>query len=318
MKRRRIFVVSGLFVLFLLLSFNENALATQYKVKNGDTLYSISKKLDVSIDKIKKDNNLHKAKIKPNQILTISPKDSSESVAKSKSKPVYYTVKKGDTLSKIARKTHLPMKKIMALNDVNQRNLRVGQRLVLARKAKVSEESNYVTVNEDLEEDIDDSMTGENEEDTANISEPNEPFRKEELLGKWSSPDEVQLFVKVATGFIGAPYRFGGSSLKGIDCSSFVQKIYKIFDITLPRNAAQQSKVGISVTRENLTKGDLVFFHTKRSLGHVGIYIGNNEFVHASSRGKVIRVDNLDSPYYQKRFQRAVRIKGLDNNGAGA
>jgi cell wall-associated NlpC family hydrolase len=318
MKRRRIFVVSGLFVLFLLLSFNENALATQYKVKNGDTLYSISKKLDVSIDKIKKDNNLHKAKIKPNQILTISPKDSSESVAKSKSKPVYYTVKKGDTLSKIARKTHLPMKKIMALNDVNQRNLRVGQRLVLARKAKVSEESNYVTVNEDLEEDIDDSMTSDDEENIANISEPNEQFRKEELLGKWSSPDEVQLFVKVATGFIGAPYRFGGSSLKGIDCSSFVQKIYKIFDITLPRNAAQQSKVGISVTRENLTKGDLVFFHTKRSLGHVGIYIGNNEFVHASSRGKVIRVDNLDSPYYQKRFQRAVRIKGLDNNGAGA
>jgi cell wall-associated NlpC family hydrolase len=314
MKKRRIFVVSGLFVLFLLLSFNANALATQYKVKNGDTLYSISKKLDVSIDKIKKDNNLHKAKIKPNQILTISPKGSSESVAKSKSKPVYYTVKKGDTLSKIARKTHLPMKKIMALNDVNQRNLRVGQRLVLARKAKVSEESTYVTVNEDLEEDIDDSMTGEDGENTANISEPNEQFRKEELLGKWSSPDEVQLFVKVATGFIGAPYRFGGSSLKGIDCSSFVQKIYKIFDITLPRNAAQQSKVGISVTRENLTKGDLVFFHTKRSLGHVGIYIGNNEFVHASSRGRVIRVDNLDSPYYQKRFQRAVRVKGLDNN----
>ncbi|MGA2780866.1 MAG: NlpC/P60 family protein [Smithella sp.] len=317
MKKRRIFVVSGLFVLFLLLSFNANALAIQYKVKNGDTLYSISKKLDVSIDKIKNDNNLHKAKIKTNQILTIYPKDSSESIAKSKSKPVYYTVKKGDTLSKIARKTHLPMKKIMALNDVNQRNLRVGQRLVLARKAKVSEESTYVTVNEDLEEDIDDSMTGKNEEDTANISEPNEPFRKEELLGKWSSPDEVQLFVKVATGFIGAPYRFGGSSLKGIDCSSFVQKIYKIFDITLPRNAAQQSKVGISVTRENLTKGDLVFFHTKRSLGHVGIYIGNNEFVHASSRGRVIRVDNLDSPYYQKRFQRAVRIKGLDNNNNG-
>jgi cell wall-associated NlpC family hydrolase len=50
-------------------------------------------------------------------------------------------------------------------------------------------------------------------------------------------------------------------------------------------------------------------------LGHVGIYIGNNEFVHASSKGKVIRVDNLDAPYYQKRFQRAVRVKGLDNNG---
>jgi len=315
--KRQIFVFSGLIVLFvLLLSFNTNALAKQYKVRKGESLYSISKKLDVSIDKIKEDNNLQNTEIKPNQILTISTKDLSTSTAKTKSNPTYYTVKKGDTLSKIARKTQIPMKKIMALNNVNQRSLRVGQRIVLSRKAKVSEESTYVTANEDLEEYGDDSLTDDDSEDTANISKPDESLKKEELLGKWNSPDEMQLFVKVATGFIGAPYRFGGSSLKGIDCSSFVQKIYRIFDITLPRNAREQSKVGISVTREKLTEGDLVFFHTKRSLGHVGIYIGNNEFVHASSRGKVIRVDNLDAPYYQKRFQRAVRIKGLDNNGA--
>jgi len=317
MMKRQIFVFSGLIVLFvLLLSFNTNALAKQYKVRKGESLYSISKKLDVSIDKIKEDNNLQNTEIKPNQILTISTKDLSTSTAKTKSNPTYYTVKKGDTLSKIARKTQIPMKKIMALNNVNQRSLRVGQRIVLSRKAKVSEESTYVTANEDLEEYGDDSLTDDDSEDTANISKPDESLKKEELLGKWNSPDEMQLFVKVATGFIGAPYRFGGSSLKGIDCSSFVQKIYRIFDITLPRNAREQSKVGISVTREKLTEGDLVFFHTKRSLGHVGIYIGNNEFVHASSRGKVIRVDNLDAPYYQKRFQRAVRIKGLDNNGA--
>ena len=315
MKKRQIFVFSGLIVLFvLLLSVSTNALATQYKVKNGDSLYSISKKFGVSVNQIKQENNLQQSKVKKNQVLNISTKESPKNSAKSKSKQNYYTVKKGDTLSKIARKTHLPMKKIMALNHVNQRNLSVGQRLVLARKAKVSQESTYVTVNEDLEEDIDDSLTDEDTEDASNIIEPDEQFRKEELLGKWNSPDEVHLFVKVATGFIGAPYRFGGSSLKGIDCSSFVQKIYKIFDITLPRNAREQSKVGISVTREKLTEGDLVFFHTNRSLGHVGIYIGNNEFVHASSKGKVIRVDNLDSPYYQKRFQRAVRVKGLNNN----
>ena len=314
MKKRLNFVFSGLFVLLLLLSFTSNVLATQYKVKNGDSLYSISKKFGVSVNQIKQANNLQHSTVKKNQILNIATKESSKKTAQSKFKSTYYTVKKGDTLSKIARKTHLPMRKIMALNNVNQRSLRVGQRLVLARKTKVSEESAYVKVNEDLEEDIDDSLTDENTGDTSSISEQDVSFRKEELLGKWNSPDEVQLFVKVATGFIGAPYRFGGSSLKGIDCSSFVQKIYKIFDITLPRNAAQQSKVGISVSREKLTEGDLVFFHTKRSLGHVGIYIGNNEFVHASSKGKIIRVDSLDTPYYQKRFQRAVRVKGLDNN----
>lgn len=315
MKKRQNFVFSGLFVLLLLLSFSSTVLATQYKVKNGDSLYSISKKFGVSVKQIKQDNNLQQSKVKKNQVLNISTKESSKNTAKSKSKQNYYIVKKGDTLSEIARKTQLPLKKIMALNHVNQRNLRVGQRLVLARKAQVSEESAYVKVNEDLEDDMDDSLTDEDTENTSNISGQDESLKKEELLGKWNSPDEVHLFVKVATGFIGAPYRFGGSSLKGIDCSSFVQKIYKIFDITLPRNAAQQSKVGISVSREKLTEGDLVFFHTKRSLGHVGIYIGNNEFVHASSRGKIIRVDSLDTPYYQKRFQRAVRVKGLENNG---
>ena len=317
MKKRQIFVFSGLFVLFLLLSFSTNALATHYKVKNGDTLYSISKKLNVSIDKIKNDNNLHKATIKPNQILYISKKVSSKSTARSKSKLDYYTVKKGDTLSKIARKTQIPMTKIMALNNINQKSLRVGQKLVLAKSTSVSEKSTRISENDAAEED-DNSLTDEDEEDTANADEATEPEKKEELLGKWNSPDEIQLFVKVATGFIGAPYRFGGSSLKGIDCSSFVQKIYRIFDITLPRNAREQSKVGVSIAREKLTEGDLIFFHTKRSLGHVGIYIGNNEFVHASSKRKVVRIDSLDTPYYQKRFQRAVRVKGLDNSGNGA
>jgi cell wall-associated NlpC family hydrolase len=318
--KRQILVFSGLFVLILFLSFSSNVFATQYKVKNGDTLYSISKKFGVSVNQIKKVNNLKKAEIKKNQILSISTKNSSKSIAKSKVKPDCYTVRKGDTLSRIAQKTHQPMKEIMALNRVNSRNLRVGQKLVLAKPAYEPEESIVTHENEDVEEneDLQDIDSEDDDQGIISLNQQDEQNRKEELLGKWSSPDEMQLFVKVATGFIGAPYRFGGSTLKGIDCSSFVQKIYRIFDITLPRKASEQSKVGISITRENLTKGDLIFFHTKRSLGHVGIYIGNNEFVHASSRSKGVRIDSLDTPYYQKRFQRAVRIKGLDNNGTGA
>jgi cell wall-associated NlpC family hydrolase len=80
----------------------------------------------------------------------------------------------------------------------------------------------------------------------------------------------------VAIGFLGAPYRLGGSGLKGIDCSAFVRKTYQIFDIDLPRNAGTQSKVGMSIDHEELVEGDLVFFRTRRPLGHVGIYIGNN------------------------------------------
>lgn len=314
--KRQILAFSVLFFLLLLLSiFSTNALAMQYKVKNGDSLYTISKKFGVSVSEIKNANNLQKSKISKNQVLNISTKSSSKHTAKSKTKPAYYTVRKGDTLPRIAQKTHKPMKQIMALNHVNSKSLHVGQKLVLAKSKPVSQDEEIAATAE--EDASPDNVNEDDKEETIDAGN-DEPERKGELLGKWSSPDEMQLFVKVATGFIGAPYRFGGSSLKGIDCSSFVQKIYRIFDITLPRNAAQQSKVGIGISRENLTQGDLVFFHTNRSLGHVGIYIGNNEFVHASSKSKGVRIDSLDTPYYQKRFQRAVRVKGLDNNGTGA
>ena len=322
--KRQIIAFSGLFVLLLLLSiFSSNALAIQYKVQNGDTLYSISKKFGVSLSELRQANNLQKSRIKPKQILNISSEGSSESsskhTARSKSKQTCYTVKKGDTLSRIAKKTHHPMKQIMALNHINSKSLHIGQKLVLAKSTSVSTKSTPAAEDDDLmaeEDDASPATVNESDKEETLDAGNDEPETKGELLGKWNSPDEMQLFVKVATGFIGAPYRFGGSSLRGIDCSSFVQKIYRIFDITLPRNAREQSKVGIRIARENLTEGDLVFFHTNRSLGHVGIYIGNNEFVHASSKKRGVRIDNLDTPYYQKRFQRAVRVKGLDNNGA--
>lgn len=313
--KRQILAFSGLFVLLLFLSiFSSNALAIQYKVKSGDTLSSISKKFGVSVNEIKQTNNIQKSRLKKNQVLSISKNQPAKKSAKATSQSSYYIVKKGDTLSKIAKKTHSPLKTIMALNHVNSKNLRVGQKLILAKSSITREKYVSEADNDDMEEN-DDSPDIENEDTIPYANSSlflNQAENNRELLGKWSSPDEAQLLVKVATGFIGAPYRFGGSSLKGIDCSSFVQKIYGIFDVSLPRNAREQSKVGISITRENLTKGDLVFFHTNRSLGHVGIYIGNNEFVHASSKSKAVRIDSLDTPYYQKRFQQAVRVKGLD------
>ena len=135
-----------------------------------------------------------------------------------------------------------------------------------------------------------------------------------ELLGNWDSPHERSLFVRVAKGFLGAPYRWGGSSVRGLDCSSFVKKLYEFFDVSLPRTAKEQARVGQRVSRDELKEGDLVFFNTRRAYGHVGIYIGNNEFVHASAgRERRVRIDTLDKPYYDKRFVKAVRIKGLDS-----
>ena len=302
MRKWQFFVFS----LFLSLCFINSSLAREYTVKKGDSLKSISKESGISVNEIKEANTLTKTILQPNQVLIIPEKSAAVSTAGPKPKvkrAVYYTVKNGDTLSTIARKTGVPVKQIMALNTIHPKSLRIGRKLVLAKSTQLSE-------NEPIDEDDEDT---EENGDTAELEKDRQ--KQEELLGKWNSPDERQLFVKVATGFLGAPYRLGGSSVRGIDCSSFVRKIYQIFDIDLPRNARAQSKIGMSIDREGLMEGDLVFFRTRRPLGHVGIYIGNNEFVHASSTNRVVRIDSMDTPYFQKRFQRAVRIKGLDNKG---
>jgi len=273
--KRQILAYSGLFVLLLFLSIlSSNALATQYKVKSGDTLSSISKKFGISVEEIKQENNLQRSRIKKNQVLNISTKQPAKKTAKATSKSSYYIVKKGDTLSTIAKKTHNSLKTIRALNHVNAKSLRIGQKLILAKSSITSDKSVGEDENENMEEN-DDSQDMENEDAVpyANSSSfLNQSDNNRELLGKWSSPDEVQLLVKVATGFIGAPYRFGGSSLRGIDCSSFVQKIYGIFDVSLPRNARQQSKVGINITRENLPKA-IWYFSTQTVLWGMLEYI---------------------------------------------
>jgi LysM repeat protein len=308
--KRQIFVLAGLFSLFSSLCLVSNVLANLYEVKKGDSLYTISKEFGVSVKEIKKASGLQNNALKPGQILDIPEKSADVSPDKAKPRPKasYYKVKNGDTLGTIARKTGVPVKKIMALNNVRPTSLRIGRKLILSKPG------NLVQI---------ESVTDDEEEEgiTENIDLAElekEKKKNEELLGKWNSPDERKLFIKVATGFLGAPYRLGGSTVRGIDCSAYVRKMYEFFDISLPRTAWEQSTMGVSVEREELEEGDLVFFQTRRPIGHVGIYIGNNEFVHASRRSKVVRIDSLDRPYFQKRFRRAVRVKGLDNNNKGA
>ena len=236
------------------------------------------------------------------------------------SKVSSYTVKNGDTLGTIAKKTGIPVKQIMALNNVRPSKLRIGRKLILSKPVKFAQKKAILPCKDCLAEEDENENEDEEEILSGNITldvldKANK--KNEELLGKWNSPDERKLFIKVATGFLGAPYRFGGSTVRGIDCSSYVRKMYELFDITLPRTAREQSIIGVSIDRAELEEGDLVFFQTRKPIGHVGIYIGNNEFVHASRRSKVVRIDSLDLPYFQKRFRRATRVKGLDNYNKG-
>ncbi|MGQ7118302.1 bifunctional murein DD-endopeptidase/murein LD-carboxypeptidase, partial [Escherichia sp. HC-CC4] len=106
----------------------------------------------------------------------------------------------------------------------------------------------------------------------------------------------------------GVRYRLGGSTKKGIDCSGFVQRTFREqFGLELPRSTYEQQEMGKSVSRSNLRTGDLVLFRAGSTGRHVGIYIGNNQFVHASTSSGVI-ISSMNEPYWKKRYNEARRV----------
>ncbi len=149
------------------------------------------------------------------------------------------------------------------------------------------------------------------------------------LLKKYSSDENVEKLTPEQTNarekilieiikYLDTPYKYGGSTKDGIDCSAFTKAVYeKSLSVELLRSAREQFQEGEEVReKDNLKFGDLVFFNTRRKVkpGHVGIYIGDNLFAHASSKNGVI-VSSLDETYYSKRFMGARRVENLSSSG---
>ncbi len=131
---------------------------------------------------------------------------------------------------------------------------------------------------------------------------------RSELLAELAE-GEAPALIKRAMNYLGSPYRRGGSSARGFDCSGFTSYIYRQYGVNLPHNSAAQSRVGKPVARHELQPGDLVFFRTsRRRISHVGIYIGNGKFIHASSSRGRVRIDSLTEGYYNKRYAGARRV----------
>lgn len=106
----------------------------------------------------------------------------------------------------------------------------------------------------------------------------------------------------------GVPYQFGGLNKQGIDCSGFVYLTFRdILDIKLPRTTKEQAKLGTLISQNQLNTGDLVFFKTGKNVRHVGIYLQNKQFLHASTSKGVI-VSHLDNVYWRKKFWKAKRL----------
>jgi cell wall-associated NlpC family hydrolase len=114
-----------------------------------------------------------------------------------------------------------------------------------------------------------------------------------------------------ALGLIGVRYRWGGEDPdSGLDCSGLVRHVFQqVTGVTLPRTAKEMSRLGDSVAKHQLEPGDLVFFNTRRfAFSHVGIYLGDNRFIHAPRRGRDVEVADFGNSYWQKKFNGARRV----------
>jgi len=117
-----------------------------------------------------------------------------------------------------------------------------------------------------------------------------------------------QYYAQIA---LGAHYRYGGHSPEtGFDCSGLIAHVFeRAWGVELPRRADQQAKLGKPIPRSQLEPGDLVFYNTRNArYSHVGIYVGDGRFIHAPRRGKRVRAESIDSPYWKARYNGARRL----------
>ena len=130
------------------------------------------------------------------------------------------------------------------------------------------------------------------------------------IINNSSNSTNTTAALDLAYKQLGKPYVWGATGPNSFDCSGFTSYIYKnAFNKSIPRTSIQQSTYGLSVEKQNLQRGDLVFFDTDKDgdVNHVGIYIGNNEFIHASSGKKKVVVSSLDNSFYSKVYKGARR-----------
>jgi peptidoglycan endopeptidase LytE len=251
-----------------------------HAIVKGDTLYSLANRYGTDLEKLFQFNGLRK-----NSKLSIGQR-----IIIRKSGPRTHTVRRGETLSRIAARYGFEVEALRRLNQLQSDSVASGQQLLIEPCDPYA---------------------------AAGSSPPplggtDSSGREPGGLGTTTADSAVtisQRVIKLARTMLNVPYRFGGSTLRGIDCSAYVQRVFRLMDVQIPRTAREQYSVGARIGRSDVQVGDLVFFRTYASFpSHVGIYLGENLFIHASSMVHRVTIDNMDQPYYRKRFIGARRL----------
>lgn len=292
--------------------------SSTYKVRKGDTLSSISKRFRVPAKRVQAENRLPSTRVVAGQTLRIPGKTPARRAGKGsrkvagkapgkvvgkapgKSAPArvparLHTVRRGETLGSIARKHGLSTRELARRNDLGTDRILPGQKLALFERA------------------------GEDPVPAAVPRFPDPaPVVTEEELHEAARPLPTQddaaespqhRAIRVAKKMLTTPYVWGGTSLTGMDCSGFVWKVFAMLNHDLPRSAREQFRVGREVGKDELSVGDLVFFQTYAKYpSHVGIYLGDNRFIHASSGSRQVKITSMDDPYYTRRYIGAKRL----------
>jgi cell wall-associated NlpC family hydrolase len=285
----------------------------QYTIAEHDTLYSIARRFGVSVDLLAEVNGIRNpGLIRVGAILVIpdpgpargphraSGPSSVQPTSVRPQAPSAYVVRRGDTLYSLARTFGVTVEALQQENGlVSPHQIRAGQVLRIPLPGASAPASSQAIQPKTTSTHLLLPVVHMNPPSGGEHRGP-APVTRETL---------IQRITATALEFMGTPYIWGGTSRSGIDCSGLVYTLYSPYVQDLPRGSYGQFEVGTSVDRKDLQSGDLVFFTTYAGgASHVGIYLGDGQFVSAVWGAHKVEVDRLDGPYWGDRYIGARRL----------